>query len=199
MPQIEINSPLTGSQHQLGFRVSGWTSESNHSVSCSIAGAAGNQSFSVMSDAFGNWNTVASSVPVGNDYTVTARITVDTDTFSDVNEGVDVCSPINTAPKPIPIEISGIGRAKTGRAGMITVSGHYSSPPNPDWILVQVLIMRRKKSSRVFSAGVINSPSGNAWTITLPVPPASNQRHVVVKAIRVQGNNKVSGITTMRV
>jgi hypothetical protein len=127
-------------------------------------------------------------------------ITVDTDTFSDVNEGVDVCSPINTTPKPIPIEISIIvGMVKKGRAGTITIRGRYSSSPDPDWILVQVVIMRRKKSSRVFSAGSIDAPSGNAWTIDLPVPAASSQRRVVVKAIRLQRNDKVSGITTMRV
>ena len=129
MPQVEILSPLTGTQQQVGFRVTGWTDQANHPVACSISGASGSQSLAATSDGDGNWNTAASTVPVGNDYSVTAMITVDTDTFSDVNEGVDVCSPINTTPKPIPIEIGGIGQmVKSARLRTLTIRGHYTHP-----------------------------------------------------------------------
>ena len=202
MPQVEITSPLTSTQVEVGFRVTGWTDQPNKDITCTVSKLGGvSQTLTPRSDGDGNWMTVVTTVPVADDYTVSVSMTVDTDTFSDVNEDVDVCNGINLGGDPIPINIGNIisRAAKHARVRTLTIRGRYSSSPNPNWILVQVVIMRRKKSSRVFSAGSIDSPSGNAWTIDLPAPTATAHRRVVVQAIRFQANDIASGQTTQRV
>jgi hypothetical protein len=199
MPQVEINSPLCHTQVQQGFTVSGWTDQPNQDVLCTVSGTGGSQTLTPTSDADGNWETAATTVPIADDYTVSASITVDTDTFSDVNEGVDVHSGINTGANPIPINIGTLlVTARTATSNRtLTISGKYSSP-NPAFILVQVVVMRRRKF-KVFSAGIIDNPTSGTWTIDLLAPPAKPERRVAVYAVRVRGTTTTSGQTTKRV
>jgi hypothetical protein len=198
MPQVEIASPLTQVQVLHGFRVSGWTDQNHHPVTCNVSGPA-NQTLNATSDANGNWETAATTVPVGTNYSVMASITVDGDTFSDVNEGVDVCTAINTGESPIPIDITTINtEARTKTTLSLTIRGRYSDP-NPARILVMVVVIRRRKSSRVFSAGTIEAPTTGTWSIDLLAPTASPQRRVVVQAVRLAGTTRATGQTCRRV
>ena len=199
MPQVEINSPLPSTEVEEGFCVTGWTDPSNQLVTCSVEGPTHSETLSATSDGFGNWSTEPTSVPIGENYTIRASITVDTDTYSDVIEGIEVCSGIDEGDSPIPIVIEEIIEltASVRSNRRLTVSGQYSEP-DPDTILVLVVQLQRRKV-RVFSAKTVDNPADGEWTIdNVIAPPAANKKRTALLAIRLKANGVMTGQNSMR-
>lgn len=198
MPQIEINSPLTNTQVETGFHVTGWTDQVGATVTCVVSGAAGTQTLAAVSDASGNWDSGATTVPVGTDYSVTATITVSAETFSDGNEGIEVRNPVTSPTTPIQLTIDAIGVTVAGKRGLrtATISGRYSTATPPARILVTVVVVRRKKV-RVYSADTVDAPTGGTWAVTLPAPSGSARRSAVL-AVGLDATKRTISQTSRR-
>jgi hypothetical protein len=211
MAQLEIDTPLTGSQVQAGFSVTGWTDQGTNAVNVTITvtsstGVTSSVSGSAM--VVGNswtFTTDPTQVPAGSTITITVVAVAtgggsDSDTVDDIQIETGIDDPTN----PLPIDIGTIAimsRRTTTTTRMLQVKGHCSKKPAPNSVVVEVVVFHGKQKSAGCSTTTVSPDTTTtpfSWSASVLAPVTGKNRQII-RTLLLNDKTRVIGQATSKV
>jgi hypothetical protein len=213
MAQIEIDSPLTGSQVPPGFTVTGWTDQLNCQVTVTVTNGTNTQVLTTTSDpTTGNWSVTTNPtlIPPGTGYSITAVVTLPGGgATSDYTDDISVA--VGAGNKPLAIHVTSISSQQAKNSKKVpkdiiplAISGEYAKTlTQATTIVVQALVFRTTKIYSAYSIGTIDVGSletEGQWSISLTAPKAtpSKPNRIVIRALIMDDNHVVLGQNTLK-
>jgi hypothetical protein len=207
MPQVEINSPLTGSEVEASFPILGWSdaTTTTAAIDCSVTDGTGAIVYSGQVQpipAGGNWSlTTDVAVSPGSVYAVTATLVVDgEDEDSATTDNITVCNSPGSPTDPAPISVESLTTAVDKSPVTFTASGLYSGNLNAANVCVQMLMFHGNGLSQATNVKWVptnNNQNPGTWSVTFPAPVGTTDR-CVIQALLLDTNGKVLGIASLK-